>query len=208
MTIPLWVIGSGGHAKVVIDAARATGRFTIAGVLDDDEQRHGATILGVRVMGGTAHETVAALGVEHAVIAIGANRVRERVAARLDGMVRWASVAHPAATIAPGVSIGMGSVVMAGAVVQPDCVVGAHVIVNTAASVDHDCRLGDYCHVGPGAHLAGDVRVGDGALLGVGVSVIPGREIGGWSTVGAGAVVVRDLPSRVTASGVPARAHG
>lgn len=203
MTIPLWVIGSGGHASVVIDAARASGQFTIAGVLDDDARRHGARVLGEPVRGDSSRETVVALSVEHVVIAIGANPVRQRVAQRLDGLVRWARVVHPAAIVAPDVTIGPGSVIMAGAIVQPRSALGAHVIVNTAASVDHDCVLGAFCHVGPGAHLAGNVRVGEGALLGVGTSVIPGRSIGEWSTVGAGAAVVRDLPPRVTATGVP-----
>ena len=207
MTLPLWVIGSGGHAKVVIDAARASGRFEIAGLLDDDERHRGTTVLGVLVLGAVDAETITTLGAEHAVIAIGANAVRARIAARLNGLVSWASVVHPTASIAPDASVGPGSVVMAGAIVQPDCVIGAHVILNTAASVDHDGTLGDYCHVGPGSHLAGNVRVGEGALLGVGTSVIPGCVIGAWSTVGAGAVVVRDLPPWVTASGVPARSH-
>lgn len=207
MTMRLWVIGSGGHAKVVIDAARASGRFEIAGVLDDDEHRRGTTVLGAPVLGTADADAIAALGVEHAVIAIGTNALRARIAARLNGLVSWASVVHPTAYIALDATIGSGSVIMAGAIVQPACGIGAHVILNTAASIDHDGTLGDYCHVGPGSRLAGNVRIGEGALLGVGTSVIPGCAIGAWSTIGAGAVVVRDLPARVIASGVPARSH-
>jgi len=86
-------------------------------------------------------------------------------------------------------------------------VLGRHVIVNTGATIDHDCIVGDFAHIGPGVHLAGMVKVGAGAFLGIGSVVLPGLAIGEWSMVGAGAVVIRDVPDRVTAYGVPAKTH-
>ena len=112
---------------------------------------------------------------------------------------------HPAAWVDLSVELGPGAVVFAGAVIQPRTVVGAHAIVNTAASIDHDCRIGRFAHLAPGVHLAGTVTVGDGAFLGIGTVAIPGVTIGEWTQVGAGAAVVRDLPARVRAVGVPAR---
>ena len=47
----IWVVGAGGHAKIVIDLIRAMGADTIAGVLDHDPARWGATVLGVPVTG-------------------------------------------------------------------------------------------------------------------------------------------------------------
>ncbi len=35
--------------------------------------------------------------------------------------------------------------------------------------------------------------------------MVPSVRVGQWTTVGAGAAVVRDLPSGVIATGVPAR---
>jgi len=65
--------------------------------------------------------------------------------------------------------------------------------------------VGDYVHVGPGARLTGGVQLGEGVFIGAGAVVVPGRRIEAWTIVGAGAVVVLDLPSGVTARGVPAR---
>ena len=45
----------------------------------------------------------------------------------------------------------------------------------------------------------------DNVWLGSGVIVCPGVSIGEDSVVGAGAVVTRDLPSGILATGVPAR---
>lgn len=58
----LWIIGAGGHAKVVIDAAQAMGSFAVAGVLDDQPERWGSEVLGVRVCGPASPETVRHIG--------------------------------------------------------------------------------------------------------------------------------------------------
>jgi len=205
---PIWIAGGGGHAKVVIETARATGRVLPVGVLDDDPSRAGLEVLGVPVRGTLDPTAVARLGVTRMVLAIGDNRAREQLAARLDGLVRWVTLVHPAAVVAASARLGEGTVVFAGAVIQPDAVLGEHVIVNTGASIDHDCVVGAMAHIGPGARLAGTVSVGRGALLGIGSCAIPGCRIGDWVTVGAGGVVVGELPAGVVARGVPARWAG
>ena len=195
----VWVIGGGGHAKVVIATLQAMGT-EVVGVLDDDAAKHGTSLLGVPVVGPVER----AYGGEHeAVIAVGANAVRRRIAERLAG-VRFATAVHPSVVVHPSVEMGEGTVIFAGAVVQPDTRLGRHVIVNTGATVDHDGDLADYVHVAPGSHLAGDVTLGEGAFLGVGSVAVPGVRVGAWATVGAGAVVVRDLPANATAVGAPA----
>jgi sugar O-acyltransferase (sialic acid O-acetyltransferase NeuD family) len=205
---PVWVIGAGGHAKVVIDSLRAEGRYDVEGVLDDDPGRRGGEVLGVRVLGDTSDEALRALDVRLAVIAVGSNRARREVATRLSGRVAWLTVVHPRAYVAPSAVVGAGSVIFAGAMVQPEARLGEHVIVNTMASVDHDGEVADFVHLAPGVRLAGGVRVGEGAFVGVGSSVLPGRCVGAWATVGAGAVVTRDVPDGATVVGVPAGARG
>ena len=49
------------------------------------------------------------------------------------------------------------------------------------------------------------MRVGRATAIGLGASVIHGVTIGDDTVVGAGAVVLRDVPERVVAYGVPAR---
>lgn len=198
--LELIVIGSGGHAKVVISTLLASG-WGIRAVYDDDSSKWNKSIMGISISG-----PIARLGESDrlpAVIAIGAPMIRRQIAERYER--DWMKVIHPRAHVDPTATLGVGTVVFAGAVIQPDVVIGSHAIINTSASVDHECIIDDYAHVAPGAHLAANVHVQRGAFLGTGSQVIPGITIGEYSIVGAGSTVVRDIPGHVTAVGCPAK---
>ena len=207
---PLYVIGAGGHAKVVIATAQSI-MLPLGGepvalwpdirVRDDNTAIHGRSIMGITVEGDNA----SILRDPHfcAVLAIGNNGVRARIGTT--ATCRFATVIHHQSIVHSTVRIGTGTVVFAGAIVQPDTVIGAHCIINTGASVDHDCVLGDAVHIAPGARLAGGVTVGARSFIGIGAVVAPGITIGDDVIIGAGAAVVRDIPSGTTAVGVPAR---
>ncbi|MEM6428285.1 MAG: acetyltransferase [Deinococcota bacterium] len=197
--LPLYVVGAGGHAKVVIDTLQALGE-TIAGIVDDNTNALDTVVEGVKVVDTTDLLTQIAA---RAIIAVGSNRARQRISEKLVSTT-WLAAIHPRAYVAPSARIGAGSIVMAGAVIQPQSQLGKHVIVNTCASIDHDCHLNDYVHVAPGCHLAGNVTLERGAFMGVGSCAIPGKHIGAWTTVGAGATVIHDIPPHVTALGTPA----
>jgi UDP-perosamine 4-acetyltransferase len=196
----VYVIGAGGHAKVVISTLLAAGD-NVQAIFDDDPRKWGESLLGIPVAGATSE--LGRLTSARAVIAIGDNASRRRLAKRFQ-RVDWVTVVHPSATVHPSVQLGPGTVVFAGTVIQPATVIGAHGIINTGATVDHDCLIEDYAHIAPGAHLGGGVRLGEGGFLGIGSTVSPGVMVGRWTVVGAGGVVVRDLPDDVVAVGVPA----
>lgn len=196
----VYVIGAGGHAKVVLSTLRAGG-FRVRACFDDDPGKWGHSLLGVPIQGPILSILDAPPGL--AVIAIGDNVRRRHWSERLG--IDWLTLVHPGACVDPTASLGPGTIVCAGAVVQPEVQIGAHAIVNTCASADHECEIGSYAHLGPGSRLAGAVRIEEGVLLGIGSAVISGVRIGAWATVGAGAAVVRDVPPDVVAVGVPAR---
>ena len=205
----LLVIGSSGHAKVVIDAIERSGSFEIVGLIDSSRAA-GEMTLGYRVLGdeSAAAQIAAAHGVTAWFVAIGDNWQRHLAARRIRDRVpeaEFAATVHPSAHIARGVSIGPGSVIMAGAVINVDARIGEFCVVNTAASLDHDSHMDDYSSLAPGVHTGGNVRIGAYAAVGVGASLAHRLSIGAHCVVGAGAVVLSDMPPRCVAYGVPAR---
>ena len=175
---------------------------TIAGVLDDNSDLWGRSVLGVPVLGPLSE--IQNLASCSAVIGVGDNADRRAVAEQFSG-IEWARVIYPGAYVNPTASIGAGTVVFPGAIIAADVVIGAHVIVSGHATVGHDTILEDFTQVAPGVHIGGGVRVGSGTLLAIGSIVCPGVQIGAGAVLAAGAVAVRDIPAGCTAFGIPAR---
>lgn len=206
-TLPVIVIGAGGHAKVLVGLLDALGA-EVLGLTDGDPSRHGEAVLGRPVIGGddavdgyAPSDVALVLGVG----STGPGPARREIYARFCGRgYRFRSCIHPAAWVAPDAVVGSGTQIMAGAVVQPGCRIGDNVIVNTGAGVDHDCRIGDHVHIAPGAVLGGAVALGAGAHIGSGATVIEQRRIGAGAMVCAGACVVTDVAEGARVGGVPA----
>jgi len=196
--VRLLVIGAGGHAKVVVDAALCAG-FEIAGIVARDP--HPASLLGLPVVSDAS-----GIDADAFIVAVGDNPARAReYAAAVERGLTPLTVVHPSAVLGTGVELGAGSFVAAGVVVNADAHIGVNAILNTACTVDHDCTVGDHAHVAPGANLCGACVVGEGTLVGVGASIVPSGRVGEWSIVGAGAAIVDDVASRSICVGVPAR---
>jgi sugar O-acyltransferase (sialic acid O-acetyltransferase NeuD family) len=206
MKNPYVIVGAGGHAKVVLDAARAGGAEVVA-VFDDNPALWGELLLGIVVRGAFDDliEDRALKAECQILVAIGDNTVRQGLQLKLEN-AGWCigTVIHPSANVSPSVQFEPGCIVMAGVTVNADSWVGKGAIINTGANVDHENRLGEFVHVGPASTLCGNVLVRDGAFIGAGATVVQGLEVGEGAIVGAGAVVVKSVPAQVTVVGVPA----
>lgn len=199
----LVIVGAGGHAKVVLSTALASGE-KIWGFIDDNPALAKTFFQGYPVLGNTHFLFSPTFTCDGVVLALGSNVLRKEIAER-GAHLPWKTLVHSQAYVHPSVQLGKGTVVFAGALLQPDVKIGDHSIINTAASVDHDCEIGNYVHLAPGVHLAGNVCIGDGTFLGIGSVVIPGIKIGSWVTVAAGGAVVSSVLCKKTVMGIPAK---
>jgi sugar O-acyltransferase (sialic acid O-acetyltransferase NeuD family) len=204
---PLLLVGAGGLARETLAAARAGDRWDVVGMLDDDPARQGSTVDGVPVLGpvAAAHDHA---GVRLVVCAGSARRRtgRRDLVARLGLPAdRYGAVVHPAASLAAGVEVGEGSVLLAGCVVTAPQRVGRHVVAMPQVLLTHDDEVGDFVTLAGRVALAGGVRVGASAYLGAGALVRENLVIGPEALIGMGSVVLADVPAGQTWAGVPAR---
>ena len=199
----LVIIGSGGHAKVIVEIFEETAAFDIVGYtsLSSTEPLFHYPYLG----GDDALPSILASGVTHAFPAIGSNRIRQRMLVQLQILgFSLPNAISRHAIVSPRATLGSAIAIMPGAIVNVGSAIGDGAILNTASSVDHDGRIGARAHIAPGAHLAGNVTVGEGAFFAAGSCAIPGMNIGSWATVGAGGVVIRPIEPNSVMIGVPA----
>ncbi len=191
------IIGAGQHARVVGSVLEAAG-LSVAGHYDDDPETWGGAIGRARVRGPLSEIPSGAA----AIIAIGDNAARKRIADRLD--LDWVTVVHPFSWLHPEVPLGPGTVVCSSVSVQVGAEIGAHTIINNGSGVGHDAQVGDFVHLAV-SHVGAESRVDEGAFLGIGSVVLPRLIVGAWAMVGAGAVVMADVPPGSTVIGNPAR---
>ena len=189
------IYGESGHGSVVADIALALGYKNILWI--DDKPKNSA--LDFTTFCKQHPNVPVALG-------IGNNQLRQKISNRLkEADVTLATLIHPSAIVSPSAVIGEGSVIMPLAVVNANATIGQGSILNSACVVEHDVTLQDFVHISPQVALAGGVFVGEMSHIGIGSSVIQNITIGSNSTIGAGSSVVSDIPSFVTAVGVPCK---
>lgn len=200
----LYLIGAGGHGKVVLDALLMNGiSIESLCVRDSNPAIQPVDFLGVVV---NVPAVVTEIRNHYFHVSIGNCRTRMRLYHEIlavGGVPH--SVMHPRSCVARSASIGAGSFVAAMGIVGPSARVGPGCIVNHGAVVDHDCVVGDFCHIAPNATLGGGVQIGDGVLIGSGANLLPGIRIGENAVIGAGAVVTRDVRAGDVCVGTPAR---
>lgn len=194
------VLGSGGHARAVAEAATSSG-FAVEEFVGLDHNDNTFKALLQRISLLDLSSTSLALGV-------GTNHVRARLHQRVITTFPHAvfpPIIHHTAWVSTDGAIDDGAILLAFASVGP----GAHArvgsLLNTGASLDHDSTVGDYGSLGPGARTGGDVSIGSRTMVGMQAGILHGRTVGDDSVIGAHSAVVHDIPSLCVAYGTPCR---
>jgi len=203
------IVGSSGHAKVIIDIFQCSGDHEMIGIVDKN-RKIGERFFNLPVIGHD--EQVSALAAEYKgclfFVAIGDNLLRAHVKEQLlvyFPEIKFATAIHPSAQVAQTAVLGEGTAVMAGAVINPDARIGKHCIINTRASLDHECVMYDYSSIAPGATTGGNVTLGKYSAIGIGATIIQGISIGDHSIIGAASLLTRNCRNNEVMYGVPAK---
>jgi sugar O-acyltransferase (sialic acid O-acetyltransferase NeuD family) len=203
------IIGSSGHAKVVIDIVEKEGRYKIAGFLDIFE-KVGKNCFGYKVLGEERDlpDLINERQLSGCIIAIGDNWGRNLLKNKIQEVapsLEFITTIHPSAMIARGVTLGCGVVVMAGAVINSECTIGDFCVINANSLIDHDGGMGNFSSIAPGVVAGGNVKIGEFSAISIGATIIHSIEIGEHSVVGAGSIVLENVSNYVVAYGAPAK---
>lgn len=195
------LVGSGGHAKTVVDTLERLGNYEIVGFVGPGEIDR-EVYRGYRLLGHdedlpslyTQGVRAAAFGMGY----MGKSVTRKRLFNQLSEVgYNLPVVIDPSAVVATDAKLDAGTYVGKLAVINADVHVGCACIINTCSIVEHECNIGSFTHVAVGAVLCGQVQVGCECLIGANATIIQGRQVGNGSIIGAGAVVIKDVEAHM-----------
>jgi len=204
----LVIVGAGGFGRevhqIVLDLNSVEKKWNVLGFLDEASAKHGSEVHGLPVLGGI--EWLRHQGSVSVVIAIGHPAPKRKMVVSIEAMgsINFATLVHPLAWSGQNVKLGKGVIVAAGVRMTTDIEIGDHVILNLNCTVGHDAIVGDYTTLAPNVNLSGGTIVEEGCDLGTNSVTLPAMRLGRWSVFGAGAIIAKNMPSNVTALGVPA----
>lgn len=206
----LIIAGVGGFGREVawlVERINEKGpTWNLLGFVDDNPLLQSHLINGYKVLGTT--DSVINYTDVYFVCAVGNAVVRKKIIDKLTSLnpnIKFAILIDPTVEISKLVSIGEGSIICAHSIITVNIEIGKHVIVNLDCTIGHDAVLKDYVTLYPSVNVSGTTVLGECTEIGTGTQIIQGKTIGHHSIVGAGAVVVRDIPDKCTAVGMPAK---
>lgn len=195
------MIGAGGHALSVADAAVSSG-MRVLGFYSPNGAAPAVPF--DKVIPSLDNLDLSATSFA---LGIGANHAREDELATLlrrFPRARITSVLHASASISTSAIIGEGAVALALASVGPESTVGVGAVLNTGASLDHNSLLGEFASLGPGSRTGGNVQLGERAMVGMQASILQECFVGRDSVIGAHSLVNRNVEPNTVAWGTPA----
>ena len=203
------IVGSSGHAKVIIDIVECQKQFNILGLLDDYKCIN-ETVLGYNILGKVADAVKFNQENKNLFffVAIGDNWIRHLMVEKLKQKIiniRFANIIHPTAQIGKNTSLGQGIALMANTVVNSNCEIGNHVFLNTKSSADHDNILKDFSSLGPNTTLGGNVILNEFSAISISATVKEKITIGKHSVIGAGSLLLINCPDFSIMYGSPAK---
>ena len=203
------VIGSSGHAKVVIDCIEKQNKHEIVGLLDRFKEV-GTSSFGYKIIGKEEDlpTLIKVYKIEGGIIAIGDNFIRYTVYNKILQNIpqfNFIKVIHPSAQIARNVIIGIGTVILANTTISSEATIGNFCIINNNSSLDHDSKMLNYSSLAPGSSIGGNVKIGLFTAVSLGVKIIHKIIIGKHTVIGTGSTVIKNIPEYVVAYGTPAK---
>ena len=187
------LIGSGGHARVVIDAIEQS-NYDLKGIIDVNYNKKKEFILGYKVIGNFEKLKKFNSKKYFIFVSIGDNQIRKRYFNKVKKQgFKIPNIIHPTSTISKYAFLGKGVFINTKVIINASARIKDNAIINTASIIEHETVVGKNCHICPGVKLAGRVLIGDDTMIGLGTNIIPNIEVGKNVKVGAGLTIKKNI---------------
>lgn len=192
------IIGSGGHAKVIVDLINELNIYNIIGFYDDN---NGSRLYDIANLGQIKDIDKS---IANFIIGIGSDKIRKKIYEE-NKDINWCKLIHPKSIVSKNVKIDAGTVVFAGAIIQTEVTIGKHCIINTNCNIDHESAIGNFTSICPSTTICGQVNIGELTFIGANSTVIQCINIGNRCIVGAGSVIIRNIDNDCKVAGNPGK---
>lgn len=206
----LVIFGAGGLGREVWFQIQENHKFmekyNIYGFVDDTPGILNNIINGLRVVGNSEWLARYSKAIS-VVICLGNAQSRKMVARRLaqNKNIDFPTFMADDVRISKEVTFGEGCIFCFSCIITVNIQIGDFVVFNSDCTIGHDSVIEDFVTLYPSVNVSGSVHIGACSEIGVGTNIIQCKNIGEEVIVGAGSVVVKDIPSKCTAVGIPAR---
>lgn len=201
----IYVLGSGGHASVLVDILKQN-EIIISGLFSPDIDFARAALSGIPIFANEDkifERCCDTIILVNGVGSLPGTELRVKLFNKFSAQgYSFLQVISKQSIISAFAKLGKGVQVMPGAIIQAGAVIGDNTIINSGAIVEHDCIIGAHNHIAPGVTLSGQVKTGDYVHIGTGANVIQCISIDDKAIIGAGANVTKDVPFASTVFGI------
>ncbi len=188
---PIYLIGGGGHCKVIVDCLQLQGG-KISGYCDLSSIDW-LENLSISRISEEEVKDLCSKKPQFAMSIVGksADSLKERLQKiqvyKSYGAI-FPTIIHPQAIISPSSKIQSGVHVLAGAVINSFSYVEEDAIVNTRAVIEHDVHIGAGSHVAPGSIILGGAKIGNCSYVGASSVIIQNTSVPESTFIKAGNV--------------------
>jgi sugar O-acyltransferase (sialic acid O-acetyltransferase NeuD family) len=203
------VIGSGGHAKVIIDIINEMGCYSIIGITSTSLIK-GDLFVGYEVLGDdnalTNYRNDSQISVAMGLGGYTNNDLRKKVYNNIKKLgYNFINVIHPNSILSKTIKLGEGVTIFPGVIINSYANIGNNVIIATGSTIDHETNIGDHVLISAGVTIGAYTEIEDEVLLALGSKVISGLKIGKKSLIAAGAMLVSSTNENSKMFGIPAK---
>jgi len=193
------VIGSGGHASVVIDILNQL-KIDVAAIYSKEQKNDSEIFKNIPFIFDDQGIPPFKNYDTYLVNAVGSipgknhrSEIHERF--KLLGF-DFLSVIAPSAIVSMHATLLEGVHIFPLSVVNAGVIIGEGTIVNTGSIIEHDCNIGKHNHLAPGCNIGGGVSTGNYVHVGLGANIIQGIAIGSNVLIAAGATAIKNITSQ------------